>query len=197
MFGGDLTTLQATAEKIKAVMAQVPGIADLGVFNSLGQPTVRIDIDRERAARYGLQVGDINSTIAAAIGGQAAGALYEEGSDRNFAIMVRLSPQYRQSLESIRAITIGAQAPGGNGVVQIPLSDVANVKLVSGASFIYREGQERYVPIKFSVRGRDLGGAVLEAQRRVAAAVPLPGGYRIEWVGELGELQAALARLWA
>ncbi len=109
--------------------------------------------------------------------------------------MVRLSPQYRQSLELIRAITIGAPAPGGNGVVQIPLSDVANVKLVSGASFIYREGQERYVPIKFSVRGRDLGGAVLEAQRRVAAAVPLPGGYRIEWVGELGELQAALARL--
>jgi cobalt-zinc-cadmium resistance protein CzcA len=195
LFGGDLLTLQRTAEKIKTVMATVPGIADLGVFNSLGQPTVRIDIDRARAARYGLQPGDINSTVAAAIGGQAAGNIYEEGSDRNFAIMVRMSPQYRQSLESIKAITVGAPNPSGNGVIQVPLSDVASVKLVSGASFVYREGQQRYIPIKFSVRGRDLGGAVLDAQARVAKAVPLSGGYRVEWVGELGQLQDALGKL--
>jgi cobalt-zinc-cadmium resistance protein CzcA len=173
----------------------VPGIADLGVFNSLGQPTVRIDIDRERAARYGLQTGDINNTVAAAVGGQAAGNVYEEGSDRNFPIMVRLSPQFRQSLESIKAITIGAPSPSGGGVIQVPLSDVASVKLVSGASFVYREGQQRYIPIKYSVRGRDLGSAVLEAQRKVKQQVPLGGGYRVEWVGELGQLQDALGKL--
>jgi cobalt-zinc-cadmium resistance protein CzcA len=195
LFGGDLETLQKTAEKIKDVMATVPGITDLAVFNSLGQPTVKIEVDRARAARYGLAPGDINNTVAAAIGGQAAGNLYEEGSDRNFPIMVRLAPHYRQSLEAIRRITVGAPAPGGTGIIQVPLTDVADIRLVSGASFIYREQQSRYIPIKFSVRGRDLGGAVLEAQDKVARQVPLPGGYHMEWVGELGQLQSALARL--
>jgi cobalt-zinc-cadmium resistance protein CzcA len=195
LFGGDLETLQKTAEKIKDVMATVPGITDLAVFNSLGQPTVRIDVDRAKAARYGLAAGDINTTVQTAIGGQAAGNLYEEGSDRNFPIMVRLAPEYRQSLDAIRRITVGAPAPGGNGVIQVPLTDVATISFVSGASFIYREQQERYIPIKFSVRGRDLGGAVLEAQQKVAQKVILPGGYRVEWVGELGQLQSALARL--
>jgi len=195
LYGGDLETLQRTAEKIKDVMSTVPGITDLAVFNSLGQPTVRIDVDRVKAARYGLAPGDVNNTVTAAIGGEAAGALYEDGSDRNFPLMVRLSPEYRQSLDSIRAIPIGAPNPSGNGVIQIPLSDVANVSLTSGASFIYRDQQERYIPIKFSVRGRDLGGAVLEAQQKVAKEVIMPGGYRTEWVGELGQLQSALARL--
>jgi cobalt-zinc-cadmium resistance protein CzcA len=195
LYGGDLETLQRTAERIKDVMATVPGITDLAVFNSLGQPTVKIEVDRARAARYGLAPGDINSTIATAIGGQAAGNLYEEGSDRNFPIVVRLGPQYRQSLDAIRHITVGAPAPGGPGVVQVPLTDVATISYVSGASFVYREQQSRYIPIKFSVRGRDLGGAVLEAQAKVARQVKLPGGYRVEWVGELGQLQSALSRL--
>jgi cobalt-zinc-cadmium resistance protein CzcA len=109
--------------------------------------------------------------------------------------MVRLAPRYRQSLDAISRITVGAPAPGGSGVIQVPLTDVATISFVSGASFIYREQQERYIPIKFSVRGRDLGGAVLEAQQKVAQKVVLPGGYRVEWVGELGQLQSALARL--
>ena len=108
---------------------------------------------------------------------------------------MRLAPQYRQSLDAIRHITIGATNPSGSGVVPIPLTDVAKVSLVSGASFIYRENQERYIPIKFSVRDRDLGSAVLEAQRKVAEQVPLPPGYRLEWVGEFGELQEAIDRL--
>ncbi|MBV8934475.1 MAG: efflux RND transporter permease subunit, partial [Alphaproteobacteria bacterium] len=195
LFGNDLGTLEKTAAKIKEVMSTVPGIADLAVFNSLGQPTIRIDIDRARAARYGLAPGDINSTISAAIGGQAAGNLYEEGSDRNFPMIVRLAPNYRQSLGAIRRITVGAPNPSGSGIVPIPLTDVATVQLVSGASFIYRENQERYIPIKFSVRGRDLGGAVLEAQQKIAQKVQLPAGYRLEWVGEFGELQDALERL--
>ncbi len=195
LFGNDLRVLESTAAKIKEVMNTVPGIADLAVLNSLGQPTVKIDIDRARAARYGLAPGDINATIQAAIGGQAAGDLYEEGSDRHFPMIVRLAPEYRQSLDAIRRITIGVQNPGGNGVTQIPLSDVAKVSLVSGASFIYREKQERYIPIKFSVRRRDLGSAVLEAQQKVAQQVALPGGYRLDWVGEFGELEEAVGRL--
>jgi cobalt-zinc-cadmium resistance protein CzcA len=195
LFGNDLAMLEKTAGKIKEVMSTVPGVSDLAVLNSLGQPTVQIEIDRARAARYGLAPGDINSTIAAAIGGQAAGNLYEEGSDRNFPMVVRLAPNYRQSLDAIRRITAGAPNPGGSGVVPIPLTDVATVKLVSGAAFIYRENQERYIPIKFSVRGRDLGSAVLEAQQKIAQQVQLPSGYRLEWVGEFGELQEAIGRL--
>ena len=195
LFGNDLAALEKTANRIKDVMATVPGITDLAVFNSLGQPTVRIDIDRLRAARYGLSPGDVNATISAAIGGQAAGNLYEEGSDRNFPMIVRLAPKFRESLSAIRRIPVSAPSPNGNGIVPIPLTDVADVKLVSGASFIYRENQERYIPIKFSVRGRDLGGAVQEAQQQIAKEVRLPPGYRLEWVGEFGELEDAIARL--
>ena len=195
LFGNELEVLEKTANQIKDAMANVPGITDLAVFPSLGQPTVEVQIDHTRAARYGLQPGDINATLQAAIGGQAAGNFYERGSDRNFPIMVRLAPEFRSSLDAIRRIPIGAQAPNGSGIVQIPLSDVADVKLVSGPAFVYREGQTRYIPIKFSVRGRDLGGAVLEAQKAVADHVVLPGGYHLEWVGEFGNLQDAIARL--
>lgn len=193
LFGPDLKTLERTADQIKTAMAQVPGVTDLAVYTSLGQPTVEIEVDRERAARYGLSPGDINNTVQAAVGGQAAGNLYETGSDRNFPIMVRLAPRFRQSLQELGALTIGA--PGANGgVVQVPLSEVADIRFVKGASFVYRENQERYIPIKFSVRGRDLGGAVTEAQKKIAQSVRLPGGYHLEWVGELGELQDALHR---
>jgi cobalt-zinc-cadmium resistance protein CzcA len=195
LYGNDLEMLEKTADKIKEVMKSIPGIADLAVFESLGQPTVRIDVDRSRAARYALAPGDINATVQAAIGGQAAGNLYEEGSDRNFPIVVRLAPEYRRNLDAIRRITVGAPNPNGTGVVPIPLTDVAEVTLVSGASFIYRQQQQRYIPIKFSVRGRDLGTAVLEAQQKVAEQVQLPGGYRLEWVGEFGSLKEALQRL--
>jgi heavy metal efflux system protein len=194
LYGNDLEVLEKTAEKIKDVMATVPGIADLAVLASLGEPTVRIDVDRAKAARYGLQTGDVNATVTAAIGGQAAGNLYEDGSDRNFPIIVRLAPEYRQSLDGIRHIMIGAPNPAG-GVVQIPLTDVANVHLTSGAAFIYRENQERYIPVKFSVRGRDLGTTVLEAQHKIDEQVQIPGGYHLEWVGEFGNLQEAIGRL--
>src|SRR5712672_2808712 len=193
LFGNDLQAVSDTANKIKAVLATVPGITDLAVFTSLGQPTIQIDIDRARAARYGLSPGDINATIRTAIGGESAGDLYEPGSDRHFPIVVRLAPQFRQDPAAIQNLRIGVQGP--NGTTQIPLSDVASVKLVSGASYIYREGQERYLPIKFSVRDRDLGSAIQEAQRKVAEQVTLPVGSRMEWVGEFGNLQDAIARL--
>jgi len=195
VYGNDLETLEKTANAIAAVLADVPGITDLAVFRSLGQPTIRIDVDRVRAARYGLAPGDVNAVVQTAIGGQSAGDLYEGTSDRHFPMIVRLAAPYRQSLNSIRRIPIAAPATNGNGVIQVPLEDVADVHLVSGAAFIYREQQQRYVPIKFSVRGRDLGGAVLEAQRAVNDRVLLPGGYRLEWVGEFGNLQEAIGRL--
>jgi len=195
LFGNDLETLNETARKIKSVLEKITGIEDLAIFTSLGQPTVQIRIDREKAGRYGLSPGDINTTVQIAIGGQAAGDLYEYGSDRHFNMLVRLAPEYRKTFQTIRNITIGAQNPSGNGIVQIPLTDVASVEIVSGPSFIYRESQERYLPIKFSVRGRDLGSAVLEAQQRIREQIALPAGYRVEWVGEFGNLQEAIDRL--
>jgi heavy metal efflux system protein len=193
LFGNDLQALTNTANKIKSVLATVQGITDLAVFTSLGQPTVQIEIDRARAARYGLTPGDINATVRTAIGGDSAGDLYEPGSDRHFPIIVRLAPQYRQSAESIQNLRIGAQGP--SGITQVPLSEVASIKLVSGAAYIYREQQERYLPIKFSVRERDLGSAIQEAQQKIAEQVELPPGSRLEWVGEFGNLQDAIKRL--
>ena len=195
VYGSDLETLEKTAKEIAAVLAKIPGITDLAVLRSLGQPTIRIDVDRVRAARYALAPGDVNAVVQAAIGGQSAGDLYEGASDRHFPMMVRLANPFRQNLDAIRHIPIAAPASTGTGSIQVPLEDVADVRLVSGAAFIYREQQQRYVPIKFSVRGRDLGSAVLEAQRAVDAKGLLPGGYRLEWVGEFGNLQDAIARL--
>jgi cobalt-zinc-cadmium resistance protein CzcA len=194
LYGNDLQALTDTANKIKSVLGTVQGVTDLAVFTSLGQPTVQIDIDRARAARYGLSPGDINATIKVAIGGDSAGDLYEPGSDRHFPIIVRLAPEYRKSAEAIHNLRIGVAGQGG-AVTQIPLSEVASINLISGAAYIYREGQERYLPIKFSVRNRDLGSAIQEAQDKVAAQVQLPPGSRVEWVGEFGNLQDAIKRL--
>jgi cobalt-zinc-cadmium resistance protein CzcA len=206
VYGNDLETLEKTADSVAAVLAKVPGITDLAVLRSLGQPTIRVDVDRIRAARYGLAPGDVNAVVQTAIGGQSAGDLYEGSSDRHFPMVVRLAAPFRENIDAIRHIPIAASAAAGaaagaavgagtGGVIQIPLQDVADVRLTSGAAFIFREQQQRYVPIKFSVRGRDLGSAVLEAQRVVGSSVLLPGGYRLEWVGEFGNLQEAIARL--
>ncbi|MDV6331006.1 CusA/CzcA family heavy metal efflux RND transporter [Asticcacaulis sp. 201] len=194
LFGPDLDTLQKTAGRIQEAMSHVRGIADLGVFNSLGQPTLNITVNREKAARYGLNTGDVNAVVQAAIGGANAAAYYEPGTDRNYPIIVRFSPSDRNDIAAISRIPVTGTSPTGLPL-SVPLSDVADIKLISGASFIYREGGERYVPIKFSVRGRDLGGAVKEAQARIDKEIKLPPGYHISWAGELGELNQALARL--
>jgi cobalt-zinc-cadmium resistance protein CzcA len=191
--GPDLAALSKIAADIRRVLERVRGIADVTVPPLLGQPTIRIDIERQRAGRYGLSPGDINATVQAAVGGQAAGDLYESGSDRHFPMKVRLAPQYRTDMEALRRMAIGVQTD--KGVTQVPLAEVATVGLSSGAFYIYREQQERYIPVKFSVRGRDLGGAVLEAQERVAKDVPLPSGYRIDWAGDFANFQNAIDRL--
>src|SRR4051794_1225037 len=194
LYGNDLQALTTTANKIKSILSTVQGITDLAVFTSLGQPTIQIDIDRAKAARYGLSPGDINATIKVAIGGDTAGDLYEPGSDRHFPIIVRLAPEYRKSAEAIQNLRIGAAGPNGS-ITQIPLSEVATISLVSGAAYIYREQQERYLPIKFSVRERDLGSAIREAQQKISEQVQLPPGAHMDWVGEFGNLQDAIRRL--
>ncbi|MGL4291486.1 MAG: efflux RND transporter permease subunit, partial [Phreatobacter sp.] len=195
IFSHDLTSLTDLANKIKRVMSTVPGIVDLAAYNVLGQPTVSIEINRFVAGRYGLSPQDVNTAIRAAIGGEEAGNVYEPGGDRFFPIIVRLAPQYRQNVETISNLTIGVKDPDSGQTSQIPLSEVATVKLEMGPLYIYRDGQQRYIPVKFSVRDRDLGGAILEAQRRIADEIHLPPGARLEWAGQFGHLQDAVGRL--
>ncbi|WP_160121092.1 efflux RND transporter permease subunit [Rhodovarius lipocyclicus] len=188
VIGPDLPTLARLAEQLRAVMAEVPGIADLTAFRTLGQPTLSIRIDRVRAARYGLSVNDINTVIQSAVGGQEAGRLYEEGGDRNFPVMVRLEPSQRADPAAIARIPISSTSGA-------TLGDVADIRLTTGASTIFRENSARFVPVKFSVRGRDPQSAVTEAEARVRERVQIPPGYSLEWVGEFRNLQEAIARL--
>ena len=188
VFGPELDIVTRKAEEVRQVLAGVPGVADLAVSRSLGQPTVAVQIDRARAARYGLGIDDVNQVVQAAIGGREAGRLYEPGGDRNFPVMVRLDAPYRSSLDAIGRIPIGGQRGA-------TLADVSDIKLVSGVSYIYREDASRYLPIRFSVRGRDPASTVAEAQDEVAQRVELPPGYRLEWVGEFRNLQDAIGRL--
>ncbi|MGC1778597.1 MAG: CusA/CzcA family heavy metal efflux RND transporter [Xanthobacteraceae bacterium] len=192
IIGPDLHTLEDIARQCQEQMSKVEGITDLGVLWVLGQPNLNIRVDRAKAARYGLNVSDVNNVIQAALGGATATTLLE--SDRQFNVVVRLAKEYRDNIDNVRNLKVGYQTPSGvNGYV--PLSELASISLDTGASYIFRERNQRFVPIKFSVRGRDLAGAVEEAQQRIAANVKLPIGYRIEWSGEFEWLQQAKHRL--
>ena len=163
-------------------------------FNLLGQPNLNVRIDRAKAARYGFSVGDINTIVQAAIGGQEVTRVYE--GEINSGLTVRLAPRYRDNIDAIRSIPIALAEPDPKGVpAYIALSDVADVRLETGAAYIYRENSQRFIPLKYSVRERDLGSTVAEAQERIAKNVPLPQGYRMEWSGEFGALQDAKKRL--
>jgi cobalt-zinc-cadmium resistance protein CzcA len=192
IIGPDLATLEGIGTAVLSVMDEVRGVSDLGMFRVLGQPNLNITVDRARAARYGLNVGDINSVIEAALGGKQATTVLE--GERQFALIVRLAPEYRNSLDAARNIRVGYQTPDGANAF-VPLRDLATITLDTGASYIYRESNQRFIAVKFSVRGRDLGGTVADAQAQVARKVNLPTGYRIEWAGEFGSLQKAKARL--
>ncbi|SHG00773.1 efflux RND transporter permease subunit [Bradyrhizobium erythrophlei] len=190
--GPNLGTLESLATQVMAEMAKVQGVADLGIFRLLGQPNLNIRIDREKAARYGLNTGDVNTVVQAALGGTIATTVLE--GDRQFSLAVRLDPKFRDSIDAVRTVKVAYQTPSGINAY-IPLSELADISLDTGASFIYRERSQRYIPVKFSVRGRDLGSTVAEAQQRVAKAVKLPNGYRIIWAGEFEDLQNAKERL--
>ncbi|HEY4740118.1 MAG TPA: CusA/CzcA family heavy metal efflux RND transporter [Candidatus Acidoferrales bacterium] len=188
VYGDDLKVLEEKADQIVNVMRQVKGIEDLGVFRALGQPNINFEVDREQAARYQINVSDIQDAIQTAAGGTALTQVLQ--GEARYDLVLRYLPQYRtteQAIENIRLLS-----PSGE---RVSLAQLCKIKEQDGASEIYREGNERYVAIKYSVRGRDLGSAVEEAIKKVNAQVQLPRGYHIDWEGEYESEKRAEARL--
>ncbi|MBV8619661.1 MAG: efflux RND transporter permease subunit [Curvibacter sp.] len=192
ILGPNLAELERLATQVHDLMAKVKGVEDLGVFNVLGQPNLNIKVNREKAARYGLNTGDVNTVIQAGMAGAVASTVLE--GDRQFSLTVRMDAKYRNTLQKVRELRVGYQTPAGTAAY-VPLSEVADISLDTGAAYIYHESTARFIPIKFSVRGRDLGSTVAEAQALIAKEVVLPRGYRITWAGEFEDLQKAKQRL--
>ena len=188
VFGADLVTLQNKGKAIKQVLERVRGIREVTLVQELGQPSLTIKIDRARIARYGLNVADINALIQTAIGGDVATQVVQE--EKQFDLIVRLERQYRDNPEEIGNILVAT--PAGQ---QIPLKEFADIKVASGASFIYRQDNSRYIGVQFSVEGRDLAGAVDDAMQQVHDKVVLPQGYRLDWGGEYSEYTASRQQL--
>src|SRR5579864_3853761 len=184
IFGGDLATLEAKARQVKAIIAKVPGIADITVVRELGQPSLTVVPNREKIAQYGLNVDDVNTLIETAMGGKAASQVIQ--GERQFDLLVRMQEPYRKDAEAIRNLLIAT--PDGQ---HLPLSQFADIRVTNGASFIYREANSRFIGVQFSVRNRDLAGAVEEARRAVDKQVKLPIGYTFDWGGEYKDYLAA------
>ncbi len=192
IIGPNLVKLEELATRVRDQMAQVRGVEDLGIFHVQGQPNLNIRVNREKAGRYGLNTGDVTTVIQAALAGTVATNVLE--GDRQFNLTVRLAPQFRDKIDEVGAVPVGYATPSG-GTAYVPLRELADITLDTGASYIYHEKTQRYIPIKFSVRGRDLGSTVAEAQARIARNIALPIGYRIIWAGEFDDLKLAQARL--
>lgn len=188
LFGTDLTLLEERGKAIKKVLDGVPGITHVTLVEELGQPSLTVDVNRSKIARYGINVADVNGLIEAAVGGSAATQVVQ--GERTFDLVVRLKPEFRQTPEQIGNILVAA--PGG---AQVPLRELATIAVSTGASFIYRQDNARYIGVQYSVEGRDLAGAVQDAQKRVAAQVKLPTGYHIAWGGEYEEYTASRSQL--
>ncbi len=181
IYGPDLNVLQDRAIEIKRRLSQVPGFTELTVVRELGQPSLLIDVDRDKIARYGVNVADVEAIVQAAVGGQAATQVIQ--GEKLFDLVVRMEPQFRENAQQIGNLLVGT--PSGQ---QIPLSSVANIHEASGASFIYREDNSRYIGVQYSIEGRDLESAVHDGQRAIADIQrSLPAGYRLEWGGEYSE----------
>ncbi len=194
IFGRDLAELERLSKSVQNELSKVPGVADAGAFNLLGQPNLVIQVDRAKAARYGITVSDMNTVVQAAIGGQEVTRIYD--GEMNFPLTVRLAQQYRDNIDAIKSVPVALpNSDPKSPTAYIALGDVAEVRLESGAAYIYRQNTERFVPIKYSVRGRDLGSTVADAQARIAKNVQLKEGYRLEWSGEFGALVEAKKRL--
>ena len=188
VFGPDLQVLEAKGKEIKRVLEGVRGMSDLTLVQELGQPALTITVDRGKIARYGINAGDVNALIEAAVGGGVATQVAQ--GERLYDLVVRLAPQYRQTPEQIGDLLV----PAADGE-RIPLKNLADIQVSSGASFIYRQDNSRFIGVQYSVRGRDLAGAVQEGQRAVARGVQLPPGYRVVWGGEYEEYTASRAQL--
>ena len=184
IFGSDLTTLEDKAVQAKNILSKIPGITEITVVRELGQPSLTITPDRAKLARYGLNVGDVNTLVETAMGGSASTQVIQ--GERQFDLVVRMQPQFRSDENAIKNLLIAT--PDGQ---YLPLSQFCDIRVESGASFIYRESNSRYIGVQFSVEGRDLASAVGEARRKVDAAVKLPIGYKFDWGGEYKEYLAS------
>jgi cobalt-zinc-cadmium resistance protein CzcA len=188
IFGSDLNTLEKTGKAIKAVLEHVRGIRDVTLVQELGQPSLTIQIDRSKIARYGINVDDVNALIQTAIGGDVATQVVQQ--EKEFDLLVRLQGQYRDDPVAIGNILVAT--PDGK---HIPLKELASISVNNGASFIYRENNSRFIGVQFSVEGRDLASAVEDAMKQVSQKVQLPQGYRADWGGEYSEYTASRAQL--
>ena len=188
VFGSDLATLEQKAKAVKRVLQGVRGIGDVTLVKELGQPSLTVAIDRARIARYGVNVADVNALIQTAIGGDVATQVVQ--GEKTFDLVVRLEPEFRDTAEQIGRIPV--PTPGGQ---QIPLKELADIRVTNGASFIYRESDTRYIGVQFSVAGRDLAAAVGDAIRQVDRKVALPQGYRMDWGGEYTDYTASNRQL--
>ncbi len=188
IYGDDLNVLQDKAVQIKNTLSHVRGFTDLTVVRELGQPSLLIDVDRDKIARYGINVADVEAVISAAVGGQAVTQVIQ--GEKLFDLVVRMQPQFRSNAGEIGNLLVGT--PDGQ---QIPLSQLATINQGNGASFIYRENNSRYIGVQYSVEDRDLESAVEAGQAAVRKAVPLPQGYTLAWGGEYSQLVAATSQL--
>ncbi len=188
VYGPDLNVLQDVALKIKETLQRVPGFEELTVVRELGQPSLLVDVDREKVARYGINVADVEAVVQAGVGGQAATQVIQ--GEKLFDLVVRMKPEFRESGQQIANLLVGT--PNGQ---QIPLSQLATITQGNGASFIYRENNSRYIGIQYSIVGRDLARAVEDGQKAVSKVVTLSLGYRMEWGGEYSEFLAAQSQL--
>lgn len=184
IFGDDFRTLDSLAGQVTAQLRTVDGIEDLGILRNLGQPEFRIELDQQKMAQYGISVADANAVIEMALGGKAATQLYE--GERKFDIRIRYEKDWRDTPDKIAQLRVPTQDGS-----KIPLSEIATMRTLTGPAFIFRDNNTRYIAVKFSVRGRDLGSTIAEAQQKVNAALKLPKGYSMTWNGEFENAQRA------
>jgi cobalt-zinc-cadmium resistance protein CzcA len=188
IYGDDLKTLEEKGNQIVSIMTPIKGVADLGLFRVIGQPNLNYTVNRDDAARYGINVTDVQDAIQTAVGGNAVTQVLQ--GDARYDVVVRYLPQFRNTQEAIDNIRL--LAPNGE---RVALSQLTDVKTEDGAEEVYREAAQRYVAIKYSVRDRDLGSTVEEAIRKVNAQVKLPPGYKIDWAGEYESQKRSSRRL--
>ena len=188
IFGPDFKVLDSLADKVQGTLARIEGVEDLGVLRNLGQPEFRIELDQQKMALYGVSVADAQSVIEMALGGKAATQLYE--GERKFDIRIRYQKEFRNTQEKIERLMIPTQ-----DTAMIPIKEIATIKTLTGPAFVYRDNNSRYIPIKFSVRGRDLGSTIKDAQEKVDAAVQLPEGYSMSWNGQFENQERATKTL--
>jgi cobalt-zinc-cadmium resistance protein CzcA len=188
IFGTDFNVLDTLANQVQATLGKVQGVEDLGVLRNLGQPEFRIELNQEKMALYGVNTADAQAVIEMAVGGKAATQLYE--GERKFDIRIRYQKDFRDTQEKIQQLMVPTQDGS-----RIPINEIASIRTLTGPAFVYRDNNSRYIPVKFSIRGRDLGSTIKEAQEKVDQIVKLPEGYRMTWNGEFENQQRATKTL--